>query len=301
MQTRTMDPALAGHALEVGPDTWPVASSRISWGAVLAGAILALTVVTALNVLGTAVGMLTVDATGRDTPSGMTLGMAGGLWMLASHLFGLGFGAWVAARLSGTVDRGDGGLHGLAVWAVGFLASAIVLGSLVAGIASTTATGLATIAGGAARGVGGAAQAVGQQADIAGQAERIAATLRTGGDPAAMASEQRAAEIGSIVTQAVGTGGLDDAQRERLSALVAAEAGIPPEEATRRVQAAQDEVQRRVAAAEEQARRAADTAAAAAAGVSFWIFGAMVLGALAGLLGGRAGTREEILVPRVAH
>jgi hypothetical protein len=294
MHARTLSPAEAAAMPSVGPDDVAAPPSRISWGAVLAGALLALAITTTLNVLGAAIGMGSIDLTERDGPSAATFGIAGGVWVLVAHLLALAVGGWVAARLSGTIDRGDGALHGLAVWAFAFLISAMVLGNVVSGIASSATSGLASIVGGAARGAGEAASAVAGQVDVEAQVDRVTTALRTGGDPAAMTPEQRSAEIGSLITQRVTTGTLDDTQRQRLVALVAAEAGVSPEEAARRVQEVEQEAQRRAAAVEERARQAADATASAAATASFWLFAAMVLGAVAGLLGGRAGVRDAV-------
>ena len=98
-----------------------------------------------LNALGAGIGANTVDATARDTPSASSFGIGAAIWLLISNLIGLGVGGYVAARLSGTSDNTDGTLHGLAVWGTSFLISAVLLGNLVSGIASTAASGASSV------------------------------------------------------------------------------------------------------------------------------------------------------------
>jgi hypothetical protein len=150
------------------PEGAPSLASRISWGAIIAGAVVALTIALMLNALGAGIGATTIDATGRSSPSASSFGIGAAVWLLISNLIGLGVGGYVAARLSGTADNTDGTLHGLAVWGTTFLISAVLLGNLVSGIASTAATGASSILGGVARGAGSAVSAVGQQAAALG-------------------------------------------------------------------------------------------------------------------------------------
>src|SRR3954465_2593955 len=186
---------------------------RVSWGAVFAGAVVAVAIGLMLNALGVGVGATTVDATARNTPSASNFGIGAAIWVLVSNLIGLAVGGYVAARLSGTSDKTDGTLHGLAVWGATFLISAVLLGNLVAGIASTVTTGTSNLLGGVAQGAGSAASAVGQQAasrvDTGALQSVTQATVNrvqgalsgTGGDPATMSSDQRKAEIGTLVTR----------------------------------------------------------------------------------------------------
>jgi hypothetical protein len=106
-----------------------------------------------------------------------------------------------------------------------------------------------------------------------------------------MTTEQRAAEIARLVGQRVTDGTLADADRQRLNALVAAEAGISEQDAAQRIQAAEADATRMARETEERARRAADATASGAATAAFWVFGALLLGALAAIIGARAGTR----------
>ena len=307
-RTVSTSEAMPGTTAAYGaPEGAPALPPRISWGAVIAGAVVAVIVGLMLNVLGIAVGASAVDATGGDTPSGTTFGVVSGIWLLAANLIGLAVGGYVAARFSGTADDTDGVLHGLSVWGVGYLISAVLLGNIIAGTASTAVQGASSILGGVAQGAGQAASAasgpvaqMAQQADPRQLIERARTALQTGGDPARMTSEQRNAEIGTLVTRRVTEGNLPQQDRQRLNQLVAAEYGISTEEAQRRVQQVEEQAARTAQEAERRAREAANATATASATAAYYAFGAMLLGAIAAVLGARLGTRNVHTVRRTA-
>ncbi|MBK1656971.1 hypothetical protein E2C05_00335 [Paracraurococcus ruber] len=257
-----------------------------------------------LNVLGLAIGATAVDATAAQTPGASTFGIGAGIWLLVANTLGLLAGGYVAARLSGSGDSTDSALHGLSVWAIGFLLSAVLLGNIVAGTANTAFQGASSIIGGVVQGAGSAAggaasAASGPLAQAAQQVnpqqlvERAQNALRSaGGDPAQMNSDQRNAEIVQILTRRVTDGNLPQDARDRLNRLVGAEYGIAPEEAQRRVQQVEQQAQQAAQVAEQRAREAADAAATGGAVAAYWIFAAMLLGAVAAVLGARFGTRH---------
>jgi hypothetical protein len=301
MQTRV---ATAGEAVGVAvPEGAPALPARISWGAVLAGGVVAVACGAMLNVLGLAIGATTIDpATPGDTPSASLLGMAGGIWLLVANLIGLAVGGWVAARLSGTADDTDGVLHGLSVWAIGFLLSAVLLGSAVSGATGTAMRAAGSAIGGVAQGagqaVGQAAQAVAPQ--VAGAVdpdqlvERLQRGLQTGGDANAMTSDQRRAEMAQLIGSRVAQGNFEGGQRDRLTRLVAAEYGVSDQEAANRIGQLETQARELASQAETQARQAAEAASNAAATGAYWLFTAMILGAVAAVLGARVGVRRSI-------
>jgi len=293
---RSFADATSGVAVEV-PEGAPSLRPRTSWGAILVGALLAVAVGATLNILGLAVGATAVDTTARGTPSMTTFGLGAGIWLLLSNLIGLAVGGYVAARLCGTADRTDASLHGLGVWATAFLISALVLGNVLAGTTRTAFDAVSGIIGGAAQGAGQAASAVTGQINPETMVERARLALTGPSEPARMTTEQRTAEISGLIATRISNGSLTSDQRNRLNALVAAEAGIPEQEAAQRVQAYEANAQRTASEAEERARRAADAAAAGTAAAAFWVFAALVLGAVASTLGARFGTRNILAIP----
>jgi hypothetical protein len=274
----------------------PSLPPRVSWGAIIAGALVAVAVGVMLNVLGAAIGASTVDAAARDTPDATTLSIGAGVWLLVSNLIGLAAGGYTAARLSGTSDGTDATLHGLGVWATAFLVSAVLLGNVVAGTASTAMSGASSLLGGVASGAGSAVSSVADQANPQAIIDRARMAMTGPSDPARMNTEQRAAEITSLIGRRVANGSFSDAERQRLNALVGAEAGVTPQEADQRVKAYEADAQRTAREAEERARRAADATASGAAKAAFWVFAALLLGALASILGARKGMRNLMTV-----
>ncbi len=283
-------------ARTVAPEGSPALPPRASWGAIIAGSIIALAVGLMLNTLGVAVGATAVDAVSGDTPSAAGFGIGAGIWLVVSNLVGLAVGGYVAARLSGTADDTDAVLHGLGVWAVTFLVSAVLLGNLVGGAASMMSGAVSGIAGGAARGAGSAVSAVAGQADPQAMLDRAKMALTGPSDPARMTSEQRGAEITGLIGRRVANGLLADDERQRLNALVAADAGIPQQEAARRVQAYEADAQRTATEAGQRVRRAADTAATGTATAGYLLFSALLLGAAAAAFGARAGARNLLVL-----
>lgn len=274
--------------------------SRVSWGAILSGALVAVVVGAMFNILGVAIGASTVDATvPGETPGASTFGIAGAAWFLLSNLLGLACGGYVASRLSGTADDTDGVLHGLSVWAIAFLVSGVLLGNVVAG----TARGVTSAVSSVASGLGSAASSLGSAAseavpDVNPQAltDRLQASLQGGGEPGQMTSDQRRAEIARIVGNRVTGGELEPQARERLANLAAAEFNIPPEQAQQRVQELEAEATRVANEAAQQAREAADAAARSAAIGAYWLFATLLLGAAAAVIGAKIGTRKTILL-----
>ena len=123
---------------------------RISWGAVLAGTLIALMILLLINLLGVGLGLESVDpATEADPLSGVGTGLS--ITVIIANILALFFGGWAAGRLAGNPRTTEGVLHGILVWALLTLLTFWLL---------TTAAG---------RLVGGAASAVGQGLSLVGQ------------------------------------------------------------------------------------------------------------------------------------
>jgi hypothetical protein len=116
--------------------------ARISWGAIFAGAIIALATQLVLTLIGTAVGLATLNPATGQTPSGTTLGIGAGVWLVISSLVSLFLGGYIAGRLGGTFN---GWLHGLATWAAVTMLTILLLTTAAGGLIGT-ASGLANFA-----------------------------------------------------------------------------------------------------------------------------------------------------------
>lgn len=101
--------------------------SRVRWGAIFAGALVALVVMSVLNILGLAIGAAVVDpATGADG-----LGIGVGIWWTVSALLALFAGGWTAGHFSQSEVRSDGLMHGVMTWALFVLASFLAVTTTV--------------------------------------------------------------------------------------------------------------------------------------------------------------------------
>jgi Protein of unknown function (DUF2795) len=269
--------------------TWPGwrrAYSRISWGAVFAGAVVAAATMLLLSLLGVGFGAsaLRLSAVGAEDLS--NYGLGAGIWTAVNLILSMLFGGYVGARLSGTHSHLDGELHGITVWAVGTLMATYLLGQL-ASLAVGTVT---TATGVAATGSGGLTQQVSPQS----LADRLQQSLTLSNNPTQMTRDQIRSEIGALTGRLLLNGSLTDQDQNRLTALVAADANVTPEEAARRVA----QMEQNATTARAQARSAADTAAAGAALGARAIFSALLLGLGAAMLGAWFGTRHaRVLAP----
>lgn len=135
------------------------AGKRISWGAVFAGALLAIVLQLALSLLGLGIGLGTIDPLQEQNPmAGIGIGAA--IWWLVTMLASLYLGATVASRLAGMPRPTDGLLHGLLTWALVTLLTFYLLttavGRIIGGVTgaagralSGMGSGLAAVAPGA--------------------------------------------------------------------------------------------------------------------------------------------------------
>jgi hypothetical protein len=288
-----MSAAVHGRTEAFEVEGAPKLRSRISLQAIIAGAALAIAVGFMLNVLGVAVGATTIDPlTPGATPGAGTMTIAAGAGLLVSSLIGLALGGYTAARLSGNVDKADSALHGLSVWALAFLVGAAVAGSYAIGAAQAVATSAGSAIGGAAQGLGSVAGAAGQAIDPQAAMERARNALTRRADPQQMTSEQRMAEVGQIAAQRIASSSYEAGARDRLQALIAAEAGIAPAEAGQRIDQAEAQARQAAQVVEQRAREAADAAAKGTAIGSFWAFATLLLGAVAAAIGSMVGARR---------
>jgi hypothetical protein len=269
---------------------------RVSWGAILAGVVVALALHVLLTLLGAGIGLATLEpAQAGETPSAMSVGIGAAVWWALSGIVTAFIGGWVAARLAGIPSRGAGTLHGLASWAATILVVLYLLSSTatsaVGGVFSMlgqTLSGLGQAAGGA---VSSATQAMGNPLDQLMGEVRGAVNPN---DPEA-AGQQLASAVQRMLTSE--GDGATEARQAAVDVMV--RQGVPQEEAQRRVDEWQQRFTETTQQAEEQARAAADTAADGASTAAFYAFVALLLGAIAGALGGRTGT-PSLEVARVA-
>lgn len=304
---------------------------RISWGAVLAGAVKALVIQVLLAMLGTGIGASTIDPmTAGESPSATALGGGAAAWWVVSSLISLVSGGWVAGRLSGANRTTEGGMHGMLTWAVAVLAMIYLVssaaGSLIsgaAGVLGTTVTATATGAAAAAPKLADVASAQLDKAGISldslkreamsvlkqtgkpelqpGNVEQqvkgaVADASRTAGNPS---DQDFSAMLERLLSK--GRDATDAADRDAVINVVMARGNSSREEATKRVAGWEDTAEKaRVKAAQAaeeakvKARQVADASAKALSRAMLLGFLALALGSLFAWWGGTLGQRSDL-------
>src|SRR6516165_4049781 len=266
--------------------------SRMSWGSVLAGAVVAGASTILLSLLGVALGAGGLRFTQSTASDVAGYGLGAGIWTAINLILSMAFGAYVAARLSGTHSHLDAELHGITVWGVAILLMTVLLaqavGSILGTVASTAGSAASSAVGGTASLAAGAAKEVGSQ----GLVDQLQQSLTSSGDPTQMTRAQITSEITALAGRRVVNGSLTDQERDRLTTLVAAQAGISKDEAARRVARMEQDAVAAVASVEQQARKAAETAARGAAAGAKALFSGLLLSLAGALVGAWLGTRH---------
>jgi Protein of unknown function (DUF2795) len=272
------------------PDTYfGQKRSRISWGAVLAGAVVSVATSLLLSLLGAAMGAGSIHALSTSTdPAHYGAGAA--IWAIINLALSMAAGGYVAARLSGTHSHLDAELHGITMWGMAVLLGSVLLAQAGSGLLGIVGHSVSSVVN---RAVGGATI---NPPDPRAMIDRLEQSLGSIDDPTAMSREQISAEISALVGRNL-NGSLPESDRNRLIALVAAQSGVTKEEAARRVMRMENDAKASLAQAEQRDRAAADEVAHGTATAARALFTALVLGLLGALLGAWIGTRHK----RVLH
>ena len=94
---------------------WLPVHSRVSWGAILAGAAVAFASYILLNLLGVAIGFTVADNADSDT-----IGMGAAIWSIVALMISLFAGGWVTSRCTTGEDTTEAVLYGAILWGVLF-------------------------------------------------------------------------------------------------------------------------------------------------------------------------------------
>ena len=262
------------------------ARSYVDWPAIFAGATIAAAISLVLLTFGTALGLSLTSAHEGQSASLFWIAVVGGLWLLWVQVSASMAGGYLAGRMrrrhgDATEYESDirDGSHGLVVWAVATLVAATLAYSGAVG----TVTAVGQTAGAAASAVGGT---VAQAVDIMDPNDLLVDRALRGTPGTAPTDEATRGEVGRILlSAATADEGMTPADREYLVTLAAQRAGIPPEEAERRI----DEVAAEVARIEQQARETADQARRTAMIAAFFAAAALMISAAAAYFGGTLG------------
>lgn len=259
----------------------PAIHRRISWGAILAGVAIALSIQLLLNILGLGIGASTVNVREGDTP-GSGLAIGAGVWFAVSALLSLCAGGWAAGRMAGLPNRKEGMLHGFTTWSITSLATIFLLSSAVGNL------------------IGGSATLLGKAGSLSGQGASSLApgvtnlvSQATGVTPADV--KQQAGDLVSdprfqtFVSQSVTQGTVTPEARQSLVDLVAQKQSVSPQQANDEVTAWQQKLSQAQESAKNTAITAADKTASGVTQAALWTFVTLLLGAIAATVGGLLG------------
>ena len=118
--------------------------NRIHWGAIFAGALIAVAVSFALNLLGFGIGLSTINPTTEAQPF-QGLGTGAIIWYVVANLIALFTGGYVAGRLAGFPKETTAGLHGVLSWALFTVVSLYLINSAVGRVFNTVGATLSAV------------------------------------------------------------------------------------------------------------------------------------------------------------
>jgi hypothetical protein len=291
----------------------PAVVNPLCWGAVLAGAVAALSIHLLVTLFGVGLGLQIVEpATAQEGGQKFSIGV-GIAWSVAA-LLALWAGGWVAGRLTPESNRRLGGIHGFLVWSLATVVTLFALGSGAGMLAGTVARITGRTIGAAAEAVAPAAQAGGEA--IARFAQENSNLLQsftrelvpgaasgeeTAQQQAAAAAARASREISWALVRLFSAEPAErDARRAELVRAVDEHTPLDETQANQRVDqmiATYDRVQadlkQMADRAETKAREVGEKASDYATHVAVWTFVAFIVGAIAASLGGASGARAR--------
>ena len=288
----------------VGNEGGEAFSSAVSWPAIFAGAVAASALSLALLMLGAGLGLVSVSPWSSSNVSVTTFGVLAAAWFIAVQLFTSGVGGYLAGRLrtrwvnvhTDEVYFRDTA-HGLLVWAVGAVITALLLTSA----ASSVASGVAHAGGAAMQAAGSAAsgpasQLANQATGAAGDSYFTDMLFRTDHPSASADPAASQAEVGRILATDAVSGDMPAADKTYVAEVVAARTGLNQADAEKRVTDVVSQAKAAKDKAIEAAKTAADAARKTGIYVAMWAFISLLIGAFSAsymaTVGGRI--RDEL-------
>jgi hypothetical protein len=219
-------------------------AKSVHWSGIIAGALAAAALAFVLHSFAAAIGLATSSTTPTWRDGSWALWILSGLYLILVALVSYGLGGYIAGYLRPALETTsteeaelrDGG-HGLAVWAI-----ATILTALLAFGVAQALTRLAAPSAGPS----GPASSIGGENIIAYDLDRL---FRSPKRPETANLQYARSEASRILLTVSGHDGMSGEDRTYLTQLVAANTGIAPDEASKRVSQV-------AATAEENIRRA---------------------------------------------
>ena len=266
----------------------------VSWGAIICGAITAVTITVIMLTLGSGLGLASVspwDNTGLGLAS---FTIAAAIWMVITQWMASGVGGYVAGRLrSRSINRIHGDeiffrdtAHGLITWSLATLVMVCFLSSAVTNIASGGAKAATAVTAAAAAGAGSEAA---KNMDTNYTGYYVDSLFRS--NVKVTSTEETKAETARILVKAAAGDSVTESDRNRLKQLVMIETGMSEPEAAART----NEVLADIDAVKTTAKQVADNAREAASMLAIFTAISMFVGAFIAIAAAAYGgiQREE--------
>lgn len=302
----------------------------ISWRAIFAGTVAALSVMLILNLIGLAIGLWSVEPTEESNPlSGLGTGSI--IWWIISNLIALFIGGFIAARVGVSFANKSGIIQGIMTWALYTLFSAwlltSVVGSIISGVGNVVGGVLSTTGQVVSDQLGPVVQDQFEDLDISlneardefyslledtekeeldpeyleSQAERTAEEAREGAEQAARRPGRADAEVEGIFSQARDRfeQTFEAIDKQALVNILVERTDMTESEAERAVEGllaeyerAREDFNRFVEDTKETANQKAENIAQATADAAIYLAIALILGALIAAVGGFTGVKN---------
>ncbi|WP_447978775.1 hypothetical protein [Candidatus Nitrospira bockiana] len=298
--------------LERTVQQWSFGGARIRWGAIFAGFVVGVAVQMMLTLLGLAIGAWSVDVQDTDAARSIPIGTA--VWSGISMLVAAFIGGYVAARMAGATDRGDGLYHGAVVWGFNWLVFAwlatTAMSFMIGGVFNVFGSAIQSLSQGVGSTVARLAQSTNVNLSMEDVRRQVESVLQATGKKELQPGQIRE-EAGQITNQAQSgkpIGEVSDSAlreiREKLAALdrdaainvMVNKLGMSRAQAEEVVHSTIGligPIQRTVENVKEQSVSMANTAVDRIGSAAWWLFllALLTLGAAAG--GGAFGVVEE--------
>jgi hypothetical protein len=284
-----MEPIVSSRADELGAGLALHGRSAASWGAIIAGALVAASVSLILLALGAGLGFASISPWPGHGTAATTFAVTTAIWFIVMQWISAGIGGYIAGRLRtrwiGTHTHEvffRDTAHGLVTWALATVVVASVLTSTVSSLIGGGVHAVSTVAAGGADGV--------MSSNTSSATYNIDKLFRASGDAPRGNADYRG-EASQIVANAVTSGSVSADDRTYLTSLIVQKAGASQEDAQKRV----DDAVASAMNAQAKTKQIADEARKAAAEAAIYTALSMLIGAfiasLSAVLGGRV--RDE--------
>ncbi len=265
---------------------------RTSWGAIIAGALVALMVTFLLNLLFAGIGLTSFDpATSNNPLEGF--GTASIIAVVVINVISLFLGGMVTGRLAGSPRRGDAVIHGILTWSVLTIGTVLLLtsalGRIVGGVAGLVGNTLSSVTQGAVAAAPDAANAAQNSGlTVDGVQDRVNQFLS---DAGVQNPEQSSQELVDLVRTRVQNGEslTSPEAQEELTTFLADNSELSEQEIETQVQEFTQQAQQTA----DQVVETTEEAASVAGTTAFALFGALLLGALIAIFGAVSGSPKD--------